>query len=117
MEHSLKHIYKQIRKISNSSSPELAWDPDNNLIFQIDNEAFCFMPREDVDSVAIILNRLAEQEYIYFTESEYYFRLTFKGLHQYQVRWENSKSFLFRSIVVPIFVAFATALITSLVIK
>ncbi len=46
---------------------------------------------------------------------ENYFTLTHKGLHPYRTQWEALKSFLFRSIFVPILVSLTTTLLTLLV--
>lgn len=49
----------------------------------------------------------------YLTETgKYSIALTYKGLHPYYVRWIAVRDFIFRSILIPIAVSAATALLT-----
>lgn len=57
-----------------------------------------------------ILKQLESDGYLVFSGTK--FSLTQKGLHPYQFQWETLKSFLVKSVLVPILVSLATTLIT-----
>lgn len=67
---------------------------------------------EHKHEISSILDQLEKTGYLKYTYAPNSFVLTQKGLHPYAFRWEEFKEFLFKSIAVPIVVAFFTTLIT-----
>ena len=76
------------------------------------------LPCKELSTEIISLeSSLAEQGYILLLPSQglndYNYRLTQKGLHYFQFSLSTLMSFLLKSILVPIAVAFITALLVS----
>ena len=117
MEHSLKKIYKQIRKLSEGSSYEIAFDPTTNYIFRTDNEDLSFHFVEDPSHVSAGLERLMQQGYIESTRNVFHFCLTFKGMHPWEVGLEETKSFFMKSILTPIIVSIITTLAATAILQ
>ena len=59
-----------------------------------------------------IIDYLIELGYLKQGYNKYTFSLTHKGLHPYEVVWQEIKSFLLKSILVPVVVSTATTLLT-----
>lgn len=117
MEHSLKIIYKQIRILSEDASYEIAFDPTTNCIFRTDNEDLSFQFSEDSSRVLAGLERLRQQGYIESTINSFFFCLTFKGMHPWEVGLEETKSFFMRSILTPIIVSIITTLVATAILQ
>ena len=112
MERSLRKIYKHIQRLSGSAPETIAWDPDTGHIFRADNHALNHK-FESPGECAAALELLQQRGYIEYIGNNYFFCLTFKGLHPYEVRWEGIKAFLLKSILVPIFVSIVAATVTA----
>lgn len=61
-----------------------------------------------------IICQLVSDGYLKYGFNENYFTLTQRGLHPYQFQWDAFKGFLWKSILVPIFVSLVTTLLTLL---
>lgn len=117
MEHSLRKVYRAIRNLSEGSSPEIAWDPSHCLIFRADKEELAYEFPFEADYCTACFERLLELGYIKTTINSYFYALTFKGLHPYQVAFEQLKQFILKSILTPIGVAIVTSILTTLVLN
>lgn len=110
-----RYVYKKILKLSNKKSVWIITEASSKIkLFSSDNPE---EPSIDCSKYAgellTILDQLEQEGVISFSQNyKNTFHLTHKGLHYGSVMVEEFKAFLFKSVLVPIFVAFVTTLIT-----
>lgn len=112
---SCREVLKGLRKLSNNSDETLSYLGSTTCIcLGYDLEATYDYAKysNEIDS---IIKELISTGYLEYSIDEYHFSLTHKGLHPYRYRWEDIKTFLFTSVLIPAIVSFLTALITLLV--
>lgn len=113
MEKSLRPIYNQIVKISNGQSAEISWNSYNNEMFRCDDEDVSYVFKQDPSVIVVSLKRLYDSGYIEYDDNGALFRLTFRGLHPCEVKFEEVKSFIMKSILTPIVVSIITSFLYS----
>lgn len=89
----------------------------HNVIFKGRETLSKYVPKWIMKNIDSVMSYLYENEYItymYAADDYYRFKLTYKGLAYKSFSYEEFKTFLLKSIIVPIFVAFITTLITLL---
>ena len=108
-----KKVLDSFIKLANHSEAELAFSGSSGFLI-------CPLSNSDIEQdfsqyskeFSGIIQLLTEKGYIEFSSSRI-FHITHKGLHYKWFTMETIVSFLFRSVLVPIFVAFVTALLVS----
>lgn len=109
-----RKLLKQLREITSSENDILAFVDGTPLVrneatsAQIDLSVF-----PGFFGIIDYLVRQGALSYPY--QNAYYVSFTHEGLHPHQVSWERAKKFIFESVLVPIFVAFVTTILTLLV--
>jgi hypothetical protein len=106
-------VLKRLIGISDGSTQLLSYFGEGASFCQLcDSNISCDCSRYKGE-LHSILQKLSEDGYLVFKDSsERVFCLTEKGLHPYMVKWDELKSFLFRSVLVPIVVSFVTTVLT-----
>ena len=109
-------VLRELRKLSHNTETVLCFLGDSTYICLDENENIFYDYSKYQGEVHAIINELVNTCYLTYETNEYYFCLTERGLHPYQLKWMDIKDFLFKSILVPIIVSGFTTLLT-LVIK
>ena len=112
-----KDVLKQLRKISNSTDDELCFMSGNSHICLYSDGTFRYDYSEYKGEIRSIIDWLAKDGYIEYVNNKYNFVLTHKGLHPCRITWDYLKTFLFRSIAIPIVVSALTTIVLSLISK
>ena len=107
-------VLNELRKLSSHTEHTLVLYVGLHRI-ALENTGKFFDCTKYKDEIFGIIEHLVSAGYLKYITSPNYFCLTHKGLHKYQFEWDSFKSFLFRSILVPVFVSFITTLLTLLV--
>lgn len=108
-----RYVLKQIKHFVNNSSSEFEFVYRDNVIYMLNNPSHRFVIPKYSNELDTLVSVLLENKYL--VKSKYGYRLTHKGMHPYEVGWETLKSFLIKSILVPVVVAFLTAVLTTIV--
>lgn len=110
---SCRKVLNGLRSLANNSDNSLSLLEPHTLICATSNLYTGYDYTEYKNEIHSILRQLAEDKYIaYINNSD--FILTQRGLHPYRFQWEAIKTFLLKSILVPIGVSFVTTLATLL---
>lgn len=108
---SCRIVLKGLRTLSNNSEVYLTLSDETADIFRLGDYSKGYSYTKYEGEIRGILNQLESDGYLSYYSGNIFF-LTQKGLHPYQFQWEACKSFLFKSILVPILVSLATTIIT-----
>jgi predicted transcriptional regulator len=106
-----RNVLKGLRSISHSPDVLLTYG-DSTHVSPVGVSDMSYDCSKYQNELRSILDKLSEDGYITYEGSKRIFRLTQKGLHPHMIKWEELKSFLFRSFLVPIGVSIVTTLIT-----
>lgn len=112
-----REVLKELRRISNSTNDELCFLYGSSCICVGFDETRCYDYSKYAGEISSIIDWLSRDNYLEYGDSKSCFALTHKGLHPYRITWDSSKTFLFRSILVPIIVSIATTGLLWLVNK
>jgi hypothetical protein len=117
MLHTCRNVLKGLRRISSNTEDILTFLGETTCIclFNDYKAEVTYDYDKYKGEIHSIIDQLVSDGYLSYCDSKYNFTITQKGLHPYEFQWDAFKSFLFRSILVPIAVSFATTLITLLV--
>lgn len=107
-------VLNELRKLSSHTESTLVLYINPHYIC-LENTGKVFNYIKYKDEIFGIIEHLVSDGYLKYTINQNHFCLTHKGLHKYQFEWDAFKSFLFRSIFVPVLVSFITTLLTLLV--
>lgn len=107
-------VLNELRKLSSHTESTFVLYAYPHYIF-LANTDKSFEYDKYKEEIFGIIEQLVSDGYLKYTINQNYFCLTHKGLHKYQFEWDSFKSFLFRSIFVPVLVSFITTLLTLLV--
>lgn len=108
-----RYALSQIRKFTNNTASEIDFIYENNAIYMIHQPQHEIVIPKYKNEFIVLIPVLLEKGYLIKTKFGY--QLTHKGMHPYGVGWETLKSFLIKSILVPVVVAFLTAALTTIV--
>lgn len=111
MTKACRKVLSGLRKLSGGSDAIMAFLGNTNCICLIDDMDKTFDYSKYIKEIESTIKHLVKEEYLEYSINEYHFTLTTKGLHPYRFKWESLKSFLIKSIAVPIAVSVATSLI------
>lgn len=109
---SCRIVLKELRTLSDNSEAAITLLGDTTEICRFDDYSKTYDYTKYKGEINSILKQLELDGYLTTEPSYNLFFLTQKGLHPYQTQWDAFKGFLFRSILVPIFVSLATTIIT-----
>ena len=106
-----------IHKLTSKTEQAFYYDEFNCSMHLYENSSVELPCKELSTEIISLESSLAERGYILLVPSQglndHNYRLTQKGLHYFQFSLNALMSFLFKSILVPIAVAFITALLVS----
>lgn len=111
-------VLKLLYKLTNHSEKRFYYDENEQLFFLYDGNGIVNCSKFSSQIIGL-LNNLQSYGYIEkvtinsFTVDDNILRLTYRGLHPLYFSVETVMGFLIKSIVVPIVVAFITALLVS----
>lgn len=105
-------VLKELQKLSDYTETELSFLGESTCICLSSNYDKIYNYSKYQNEIVGIIQQLADDGYLTYTRNNHFFTLTHKALHRHQFKWEIFKSFLIKSVLVPIFVAFITTLIT-----
>lgn len=111
MTYHCKKVLKNLRNISKNTESTLCWFVDNKQICLFDDYDSYYDYSEFQNEIHGILSVLIQDGYLSPGMNQYFFSLTYKGLHPYLVTWESLKHFLMTSIFIPIVVSVLTSII------
>lgn len=111
MTRSCKDVLDHLRKLSANDFRSLTFVSDGPYICACDNMNECYDYTKHKGEIGAIIRELARTEYLSCDDHCIQMCLTYKGLHPYAMTLEELKTFLFRSVAVPIVVSAITALI------
>ena len=113
MTRSCKDVLNHLRDISENTSTALSYVYGETCIcsYVEAEKKYYDYSRYDGEFDEIIAE-LIKDGYLELLSDHYSIALTYKGLHPYKIAWEDLKSFLVRSIAVPIVVSAITTVIT-----
>jgi len=119
LERNIKPIYKMILSVSSDSSPIIQIDSDETSISQLYDQLYTCEFNYQVETFRTLLARLESLGYVEYTnpDSKDFFRLTYKGLHRYAVQFQEFKSFILKSVIVPVVIAILASIITTKLIS
>lgn len=118
-----RNVLNGLRKLS-SSTEDVLWFVDETYYICLDSDSDTERKYDYTKykgEIHGIIKQLVMDGYLEYDSdddgdvNELYFALTHKGLHPYQLQWDAFKSFLFRSVLVPVIVSLATTVLTLLV--
>lgn len=111
MTYQCRAVLRGIRKIANSTDIELSMLDGTTEICGTD-QYVTYNYVKYANEIRSIIDHLVLTGYLKYGSNESFLYLTHKGLHPYGVKWDEIKSFLIKSVLVPIGVSFVTALLT-----
>lgn len=114
MTHSCRIVLNNLRILSDNSEDSLGFLLGTSCICLSDNISKKYDYSKYKREIRSIIRQLALDGFLSYNGSESNFTLTQRGLHPHQFQWDAFKSFLFKSILVPIGVSFVTTLFTLL---
>lgn len=109
-----RNVLTGLRKLTSNTEDLLSFLGDTYCICLVDDIDKTYDYTKYQGEIHSIIKQLVSDGYLEYGYNEYNFILTQRGLHPYRFQWEACRSFLLRSILVPILVAFATTLLTLL---
>lgn len=112
-----KKILKELRKISGNTEQSLCLLGNTTCLSLSNCKGETYDYSRYQNEINSIIKQLVDLKYLEYGQNEDFFSLTQYGLHPYQYKWDVLKMFLLKSVAVPIFVAFVTALLTSHLVK
>lgn len=112
MTNSCKDVLNHLRELCENDFRLLTYVSDAPCICLNDDLQKCYDYSNYAGEIGAILGELERTGYVQFDNRGIVFSLTYKGLHPYELAWEEMKTFLFRSVAVPVFVSAITTLIT-----
>lgn len=114
MTYSCSKVLKELRKLTKNTDETLSFASNGSYICLFYNPSvyFDYSQTKYSEEIWAIINELNRTQYIQLNHDNTQFNITYKGLHPYQVGWENIKLFLYKSVFVPIVISTITALIT-----
>lgn len=107
-----KKVLNGLRKLSSGTEDVFGFLGNSFCICLISDLSKTYDYTKYKGEINSVIRQLVSDGYLTYTSDEYSFALTQHGLHPYQFQWESFKSFLIRSIIVPIVVSLATTLLT-----
>lgn len=113
--HSCRSVLKNLRTLTDGIDAVLSFLGNHPCICLWDNYDKTYDYSEYQDEIKSIINQLISDEFLAPGPVSSTFFLTQRRIHPYQFQLDAFRSFLFRSILVPIVVSFVTALLTLLV--
>lgn len=114
MIYTCRNVLAGLRKLTSSTEDLLSFLGNTYCICLIDDIDKTYDYTKYQGEIHSIIKQLVSDGYLEYAQNEYNFTLTQRGLHPYRFQWEACKSFLFRSILIPILVSLATTLLTLL---
>ena len=111
------HCLRLIHKVTHHTERTFYYSPDDKALHLYDDDTLssCEKISGEIEG---ILDSLAKTQYVLHLPDrgmdDHLYRLTLKGLHYVQTSTVYFFSFLAKSVIVPIVVAFITALLVSL---
>ena len=114
MIYTCRNVLRGLRKLTFNTEDVLSFLEGTFFICRFDDYSQTYDYTKYKGEINGIIKQLSFDGYLEYAYSETSFRLTQRGLHPYRFQWESCKSFLFRSILVPILVSLATTLLTLL---
>lgn len=112
-----RKVLKELRKISNSTNDELYFVDGKTHICAPYNRKQFYDYSAYKGEISSIIDWLSRDNYLEYSDNKYSFTLTHKGLHPYHITWDSLKTFLFRSIIIPIVVSIVTTMLLWLIDK
>lgn len=113
MTRSCKDVLKHLRDISENKSTALSYVyGETRICSYIGTEKKYYDYSMYDGEFDTIIAELIKNGYLKHLSDSSSIALTYKGLHPYKIAWEDLKSFLVRSIAVPIVVSAITTVIT-----
>ena len=112
MTDSCKDVLDHLRELSGNDFQLLTYVSDAPYICLYYDLQKYYDYSNYAGEIGAILQELNRTGYIQLDKRGIMFSLTYKGLHPYELAWEGMKTFLFRSVAVPVFVSAITTLIT-----
>ncbi len=107
-------VLSSLRKLSSNSECTLSFLGNTHQFCLASDKSKIYDPAKYKGEINGIISQLVSDGYLEYSYSNLSFHLTQRGLHPYRFQWEAVKFFLFRSILVPIIVSFATSALTLL---
>ena len=114
MINTCRNVLSGLRKLSSNTEDILSFLSGTYCIRLLSDTSKTYDYTKYNGEIVSIISQLVSDGYLKYSFNECNFTLTQRGLHPYRFQWESCKSFLLRSILVPILVAFATTLLTLL---
>ena len=113
--YSSRKLLRELRKLASSENDVLAFINGDALVQNQDTGVQ--LDLRNTPGFFGVIDYLVRQGALrYFYEGNiWHVSFTHEGLHPYQVSWEKLKKFVFESMLVPIFVAFITTMLTLLI--
>lgn len=102
-----KYILKLCRELN---EPDFQYNKTDCFIRNIHKLDGGIQVKKYTDETASVFDYLSENGYLKKTQFGY--SLTQKGLHPYRLIWEEIRSFLIKSVIIPIVVSSLTTLVT-----
>ena len=117
MTKSCRKVLNELQKLSSHTEQTFVFYSDTNDICLYENTDKSYNCEKYKDEIFGIINQLVSDGYLKYSvdNSQYYFFLTHKGLQRHQFEWDSFKSFLAKSVIVPIAVSVITTLLTLLI--
>ncbi len=112
MTRDCRDVLNHLRDLSENDFRTLTFVSDMPYICAYDNMNEFYDYTKHQGEIGAIIRELARTGYLTHDDHCIQMCLTYKGLHPYAMTWEELKTFLFRSVAVPIVVSAITALIT-----
>lgn len=105
-------VLRHLRALSDGTSAQLSFVRGAPHIIRTDDHSRFYDYTKYRGEIASIISALVKDGYLAYTINMYHFCLTDRGLHPHQETYTNVKSFLIKSVLVPIVVSVVTTLLT-----
>lgn len=112
MTRTCRNVLKHLRDLSENGSHVLIFSIGDNCVYTYDDNGKYYDYTEHASEFDAIIRELARTGHLVINENEATFFLTYKGLHPYAMTWQELKTFLIRSFIVPIVVSIITTVVT-----
>lgn len=112
MTRSCRNVLNHLRELSDNDFQLLTYVADAPYVCLFNDLRKYYDYTEYISDFGAILKELEHTGYVEIDDRGVLFSLTYKGLHPSEIAWEEMKSFLFRSVAVPIVISAVTSLIT-----
>lgn len=110
-----RNVLAGLRKLTSNTEDLLSFLGDTYCICLSEDTNKTYDYTKYKGEINSIISQLVSDGYMEYAYNEFNFTLTQRGLHPYRFQWESFKSFLFKSVLVPILVSLVTTLLTLLV--